>query len=133
MRNIALLFQTVVKPCPAAAHVFNQLGGVAPNEKVGILASELAPALARCHCAADPADVMQLVWLFLQPSPDGIIRRSFNGARIVVPPAGAPAVVIRAKKNATWDATWAKVSQRVLDAAKRGAEPPALRFEVGSR
>lgn len=128
-RNIALLFETVAKPCPALTTVFNYLGGVQANEKVGILMDRLPTALRRCQCATDPADMAQVVWLFLMPSPDGAVRRSFLDGRFKVAPPGAPATVVRAKK----DATWAQVYQRVLDAAKPGAEPASVRLEVQGR
>jgi len=125
-RNVALLFNALAKPCPPATKVLNSLGGVDPHEKIGILVAELPPALRACQCATDPGDMMQVAWLFLQPSPDGIVRRSFLSARIKVAPPGAPAAVVRAKK----DAPWSKVCGAVLDAAKAGAERPSVRFEV---
>lgn len=121
MRNAALLFDAVARPCPPATQVFNKLGGVDPHEKIGILVAELPGALARCACATDPEAMKQPVWLFLLPSPDGIIRNSFVGARIKVAAPGAPATVVRAKK----DAHWSTVAHRLLDAAKPGSEPRA--------
>jgi biopolymer transport protein ExbD len=126
LRQTAALYDTLAKPCSPATQVLNHLATVDPREKIGILIAELPPALRTCQCATDPGDMMQVVWLFLQPSPDGIVRRTFLGARIKVAPPGVPAAVVRVKK----DRPWSKVYQRVLDAAKPGAEPPSVRFEV---
>ena len=129
MRNAALLFAAVARPCPPATHVFNELGGVHPNEKIGILVAELPGALARCACATDPEAMKEPVWLFLLPSPDGIIRNSLVSARIKVPAPGAPAAVVRAKK----DAPWSSVAPRLLEAAKPGPEPASVRLEIQGR
>jgi biopolymer transport protein ExbD len=128
-RHVALLFNALAEPCPPATKVLNSLGGVHPHEKIGILIAELPPALRACQCATDPGDMMQAAWMFLQPSPDGIVRRTFLGARIKVAPPGAPAAVVRAKKNVPWS----KVYGAVLDAAKPGAEPTSVRFEVATQ
>ena len=98
-------------------------------KKVPILVDELPPALRRCQCATDPADMAQVVWLFLMPSPDGVVRRSIIDGRLRIAATGAPATVVRAKK----DTPWSKVYQRVLDAAKPGTAPARVRLEVGAK
>jgi hypothetical protein len=127
-REAAVWFNEIAKPCPQAREVMNHLSGGEARNKVNVLVSELAPALGQCHCAASPVDMMQVVWLFLEPSEDRMVRRSFVGARITVAPQGAPAAVVRAKE----DAPWADVYRRLLDAAKSKGEPPAVRLAIGS-
>jgi hypothetical protein len=128
-RNAAISFQTVAKPCPAAMAVLGHLATVRPDEKLGLLVDELPPALKRCQCATDPADMAQVVWLFLMPSPDGVVRRSIIEGRIRVAAPGAPATVVRAKK----DAPWSEVYPRLLEAAKPGPKPARVRLEVRGR
>jgi hypothetical protein len=129
VRQTAALYDTLAKPCPPATQVQNHLATVDPREKIGILIADLPPALRACRCATGPGDMMQVIWLLLQPSPDGSVRRTFLGARIKLAPAGATATVVRAKKASPWS----KVYSAVLDAAKPNGEPATVRFEVGTK